>query len=158
MHFFSYESPRRWCSRRTLRAWSNTILSQHSRQMSNLGDVPDGGGPLRRKPLCAHGCRSVSSPSWWVFSTATARSTTTLRVCLQLSSRLSFFVCFRAFYPRLLFLRPPPTADAHQVAQAYPQLASKELTFGFKVIYKDLVRTMRFSVAVSWRNSMTGCS
>lgn len=25
-----------------------------------------------------------------------------------------------------------------QVAQAYPQLASKELTFGFKVIYKDL--------------------
>lgn len=29
---------------------------------------------------------------------------------------------------------------ASQVSQAYPQIAGKELTFGFKVIYADLVR------------------
>lgn len=75
-------------------------------------------------------------------------------------AELSFivFFCFcRAFFFFFFFLSPIPAADAHKVAQAYPQLASKELTFGFKVIYKDLVRTRRLLLLFRGGNFMTGC-
>ena len=120
-------------------AWSNTAFPAQP-STSNLGNVRDGRGRCDK----THSVRMVLFPSpspWWGFPRATARSTALLRLCLQSCSRLLFF--FRPVCCAFVF-SPISPSDAHQVAQAYPQLASKELTFGFKVIYKDLVRTRLF--------------
>ena len=83
------------------------------------------------------------------FPKATARFTAR---CACLWSAVRSFIIFCPVRFAFAFSPIPPPMLPPQVSQAYPQLASKELTFGFKVIYKDMVRRRRLLLLFASRN------